>query len=184
VLPYFFEFSERDAKDLDETGQRLLNRSRIVGFATPDAAQAFHPRHAAGVSLPLPRLMDVSAANGHVNVLPDPDGALRHIELIIGLGDGLYPSMALETTRLALGLPRTRIRLAVDHSVQIGIGAAKGRLLGTLAKTLFGVAMLIVAVITAFPYPSRAAARPTAAAASAPTTSPATNPATSPAVER
>ena len=32
----------------------------------------------------------------------------------------------------------------MGHSMQIGVGAAKGRLLGTMLKTLFGVAILIV----------------------------------------
>jgi uncharacterized protein len=68
----------------------------------------------------------------------------------------------------------------MDHSVQIGIGAAKGRLLGTLLKTLFGVAMLIVAVVTAFPYPSRASS----GTVPTPATSPVMAPSTSPAVER
>jgi adenylate cyclase len=138
VLPYFFVFPPEEIKELDETGQRLFNRSRIVGFATPDAVQAFSPRHAAGVSLPLLRFMEASAANGHVNVYPDPDGALRHVELVIGLGDGLYPSLALETTRLALGLPRTRVRLAADHTVQIGPTAVPTDERGLLLLTYYG----------------------------------------------
>lgn len=39
----------------------------------------------------------------------------------------------------------------MDHSMQIGWGAAKGRLVGTLLKTMFGVAMLLVAMVAAWP---------------------------------
>ena len=39
----------------------------------------------------------------------------------------------------------------MGHSVQIGVGAAKGRLLGTLAKTLVGVVMLTVAALEVAP---------------------------------
>jgi adenylate cyclase len=120
VLPYFFVFPPHESMPLDDDAQRLLNRSRIVGFATPEAEQAIDPRHAAAVQLPLRRFITASAANGHVNVDPDADGALRRVELVIRLGDGLYPSMTLETARLALGLSRTRVRLTADHTVQLG----------------------------------------------------------------
>jgi uncharacterized protein YqgC (DUF456 family) len=39
----------------------------------------------------------------------------------------------------------------MGHSMRIGAGAAKGRFIGTMLKTLFGVAILIVAMVTAFP---------------------------------
>lgn len=37
------------------------------------------------------------------------------------------------------------------HSAQIGVGAAKGRFVGMLLKTLFGVVMLILALWVGFP---------------------------------
>ena len=75
----------------------------------------------------------------------------------------------------------------MDHSVQIGFGAAKGRLLGTLLKSLFGVAMLIVAAATAFPTGAmaRSPAIPLPASPStSPASAPATAPTTGPAVEK
>ena len=113
-LPYFFVFPRMRSRPLDDEGQRLLNRSRVVGFASADAEQAIQPRRADGVQLPLARFITASAANGHVNVHPDDDGALRRVELVIRLGDGLYPSLPLETARLALGLSRTRVRLTAE----------------------------------------------------------------------
>jgi adenylate cyclase len=138
VLPYFFVFPPEETKALDDDGRRLLNRSRIVGFAGPGSEQAFDARQAAGVLLPLPRFVAASAANGHVNVYPDPDGALRQVELVIRLGDGLYPSLALESARLALGLPRTRVRLAADHTVQLGTTAVPVNENGRLLLTYYG----------------------------------------------
>ena len=113
-------FPPYESPPLDEESQRLLNRSRVVGFATPEAEQAVDPRRAVSVQLPLSRFITASAGNGHVNVNPDADGALRRIELVIRFGDGLYPSLILETARLALGLSRTRVRLTADQGVQIG----------------------------------------------------------------
>ena len=78
----------------------------------------------------------------------------------------------------------------MDQAVQIGVGAAKGRFVGTVLKTLFGLAMLVVAMITAFPTgASRAQPQLPAPATSAtlpapPHTAPASLPETLPSVER
>jgi len=62
---------------------------------------------------------------------------------------------------------------AVDRSVQIGVGAAKGRFWGTIFKTLIGVIMFFVALVTAFPLElGKRAATPTTAPAPPPTTAP------------
>src|SRR5262249_5684189 len=82
----------------------------------------------------------VSAANGHVTVQPDTDGALRHVELVVRLGDGLYPALSLETARLALGLSRTRVRLAADHTVQVGSTVVPTDEDGPLLLTYYGPA--------------------------------------------
>ena len=39
LVPYFFVF-EHEVRPLDDEGQRLLNRSRVVGFTSADAEQA------------------------------------------------------------------------------------------------------------------------------------------------
>jgi adenylate cyclase len=140
VLPYFFVFPPHETMPLDDASQRLLNRSRVVGFTTPETERSIRAREAAAVQLPLPKFMTASAANGHVNVHPDPDGALRRIELVIRLGDGLYPSMALETVRLAQGLGRTRVRLAPDQTVHIGSTVVPTDEGGTLLLSYYGPA--------------------------------------------
>ncbi len=140
VLPYFFVFPPHELMPLDDEGQRLLNRSRIVGFASPEAEQSVDPRHAAGVQLPLPRFILASAGNGHVNVNPDADGALRRVELMIRLGEGLYPSLTLEAARLALGLSRTRVRVTADRGVQIGSTLVPTDESGVLLLSYYGPA--------------------------------------------
>ena len=140
VVPYFFIFPPHESRSLDDEAQRLLNRSRVVSFTTPDAEQSIQAREAATVQLPLPRFITASAANGHVNVRPDLDGALRHIELIIRMGDGLYPSLTLETARLALGLPRTRVRLTPNQEVQVGSTVIPTDDSGALLLTYYGKA--------------------------------------------
>ena len=65
----------------------------------------------------------------------------------------------------------------MGHSVQIGIGAAKGRLWGTLLKLSIGGVMLLIGAIIALPFGAAAPAAPVLAPASRPATSPATLPA-------
>jgi uncharacterized protein YqgC (DUF456 family) len=62
----------------------------------------------------------------------------------------------------------------VSHSMLVGIGAAKGTLIGIVLKLCVGVIILIVVACMALPF---------GRAATAPTTSPTTSPTTLPAVE-
>jgi uncharacterized protein len=64
------------------------------------------------------------------------------------------------------------------HSLQIGVGAAKGRFWGTMLKTLVGVILFFVALVTAFPVERKTGAAPAAAgpASTRPATAPATGP--------
>ncbi|CAN4267807.1 COG4252 Predicted transmembrane sensor domain [Methylophilaceae bacterium] len=41
------------------------------------------------------------AGNGAVNYIPDHDGVIRRVPLILGLGDQIYPSLVAETLRVA-----------------------------------------------------------------------------------
>jgi hypothetical protein len=43
------------------------------------------------------------------------------------------------------------IRRDVEHSLRVGLGAARGRFWGTMFKSAFGVAMLLVAMWAGFP---------------------------------
>jgi adenylate cyclase len=140
VVPYFFVFPPHESRPLDDDAQRLLNRSRVVSFSVPEAERSIHARQAAAVQLPLSRFVTASVGNGHVNVRPDVDGALRHVELVVRLGDGLYPSLTLETARLALGLPRTRIRFTADQEVQVGSTVIPIDETGALRLTYYGPA--------------------------------------------
>jgi hypothetical protein len=53
-----------------------------------------------------------------------------------------------------------------EHSFQIGVGAAKGRFWGTMLKTLVGVILFFVALVTAFPVAPKTRSAPAATAPS------------------
>lgn len=48
-----------------------------------------------GVAFAFPALGESALALGHINVHPEPDGALRRIPHVVRYKDGLYPSLAL-----------------------------------------------------------------------------------------
>ncbi|PYM63507.1 MAG: hypothetical protein DMD79_08460 [Candidatus Rokuibacteriota bacterium] len=142
VVPYFFVFeSAPAASPLDDAGRRFLNRSRIVAFQNPEAEHALSPTRAAGsVGLPLARFQAELAGSGHANALPDRDGVLRHTPLVVQFGDGLYPSVALETARLHLGLPRTRVQITADRRIMLGAKAVPVDERGWLLLSHYGAA--------------------------------------------
>ncbi|MGB7161328.1 MAG: DUF456 domain-containing protein [Tepidisphaeraceae bacterium] len=81
------------------------------------------------------------------------------------------------TIELAIG--RTH-----DDSMKIGIGAAKGRFVGIVAKLAFGIAMLFVALIAAFPTGGATAVILPLPATLPATTQSATEPATAPTTDQ
>jgi len=66
------------------------------------------------------------------------------------------------------------------HSAIVGVGAAKGRLMGTLAKTALGGVMMALTLWTALPLHGRAAATPAVINRPAPSTAPTTTLTTQP----
>jgi hypothetical protein len=69
----------------------------------------------------------------------------------------------------------------VSHSVRVGWGAAKGRFFGILAKTGFGLAILLITLVVAFPYGGKTRAATNPLFTPPPATVPATQPASRPA---
>lgn len=70
----------------------------------------------------LPPLDEFSeaAALGHVYSLPDRDGVLRWEELYVTFGDDCYPSLSLQTARVARGLPMKEMALYGGSKVRLG----------------------------------------------------------------
>ena len=100
---------------------------------------------------------------------------------IIGTIIGAVIGAGVGTFIVEMGIGRTR-----EESLQISIGAAKGRFWGIVSKTLIGLIMLVVSAITALPFGAAAAPAPagTPPPAAPPATQPATQPAMSLEVER
>ena len=118
--------------ELDRNGQDgslayTLNQNPVVLSSVPSTKSKNPPRQV-GVSIMRPEFVDrivqypgmisnIEALNaqaagvGIANTLPEIDGVNRRLPLVVSVNNILYPSMALETLRVAAGDPSFQIKL-------------------------------------------------------------------------
>ena len=65
---------------------------------------------ATGAICSLPELTAAAGAQGFLNAAPDSDGILRRVPLLVGLDDGIYPSLALATVAAMSGTTNVTLR--------------------------------------------------------------------------
>ena len=63
-----------------------------------------------GMLGPIPLLGENASGVGVVNTVPEIDGVIRRIPLIMKIGDNTYPAMAIEVLRVAVGAPSYQIK--------------------------------------------------------------------------
>jgi adenylate cyclase len=74
-----------------------------AGFATAgDNPLAFVP-HFPGAAVDLPALEAAAHGNGSFNDIPDTDGMIRRVPLLVAIDDKLYPSLSAEALRVGQG---------------------------------------------------------------------------------
>jgi len=108
VLGYKFLFGgfERSTADC------RLHPLSVLLRHPPGAAENALPFHeASGVVCNLRRLGQAAGASGFFDAVPDPDGRLRRLPLVIHYQDSLYPSLALATFLRARGLNQAMVTL-------------------------------------------------------------------------
>ncbi|WP_368647510.1 CHASE2 domain-containing protein [Castellaniella ginsengisoli] len=75
----------------------------------------------------LPQLIAAGAGSGFVVAIPDPDGVVRRMPMILRHGADVYPALSLEMARLALGAPWLRLEQAGRGDQQVATGILIGR---------------------------------------------------------
>jgi adenylate cyclase len=136
--------------DHDEVLAEALRRGRVVlGFAVrregpegPLPARPFrvvfsgesplpflHPF--AGAVAPLPLLERSAAGNGFMTFIPDADGVVRRMPLVVRLGEQAMPSLAAESLRVAQG----QANYTVKTEAQQGTGLREVRIGGIAVPT-------------------------------------------------
>lgn len=83
---------------------------------------SFLPRFAASVTN-LPGLQQAAAGQGAMTFIPDVDGIVRQVPLLLNLDGQPVPSLAAEALRLAAGAAHYTVRSAEDGVVDVRIGA-------------------------------------------------------------
>ena len=78
-----------------------------------------------GTVASLPALEAASHGNGSLNQVPEPDGILRRVPMVLRLGDRLYASLVTEALRVAQGASTTVIR-ASGAQATASFGAETG----------------------------------------------------------
>jgi adenylate cyclase len=63
-----------------------------------------------GMVGPLPELAGCAAGVGVINTAPEIDGVVRRVPLLMKIGDEVYPNMAVETIRVAVGDPSYQVK--------------------------------------------------------------------------
>ncbi|MGK2951501.1 MAG: CHASE2 domain-containing protein [Thiobacillus sp.] len=113
-------------------GHALMREGEPPGhFATPFRVINLGPSplpflHAfKGTLTPLPALQDATAGNGAITFIPDSDGVVRRVPLLLRMGDLAVPSLATEALRVGQGQRNIMVRTAEEagaglQSVRIG----------------------------------------------------------------
>jgi len=95
-----------------ENDVRPMVKARFV-FSTKGAEDRpadFMPSEYRGAVASLPVLQEAAAGNGCFSNIPDADGVIRRVPLLYKIGEELYPSLAGEALRLALGSPGYKVK--------------------------------------------------------------------------
>jgi len=98
--------------------QRRLRRLRYLSGASPQAAKPLPLHEGNAVQTNTPELSVAARAYGHLNLLPDRDGVVRWIPLVVRYQGDLYASFAVEVARTYLGEEEQAEVLIGRHRVQ------------------------------------------------------------------
>jgi adenylate cyclase len=63
-----------------------------------------------GMVGPIPKLADCTQGVGVINTAPEIDGVVRRVPLLMKIGEEVYPNMAIETIRVAVGDPSYQVK--------------------------------------------------------------------------
>jgi len=123
VLPILFSEEDRLGGDWDLAQALVQNGIVIAQVGTTQTNRNAVPRGVAKIGDPLPWLYEwpgmlgpipVLGDNvdgvGVVNTTPEIDGVVRRLPLLMRVGDEVYPSVALEVIRVAVGDPSYQVK--------------------------------------------------------------------------
>ena len=121
VLPILFSESDRMGYD-DDLADVLPYHIVIAQVGTNQTNKNSVPRGVAKINDPLPFLFEWGGMLGPIekfhnaagvgvsNTVPEVDGVVRRIPLLMKIGEDIYPAMAIEVIRVAVGAPSYQVK--------------------------------------------------------------------------
>jgi serine/threonine-protein kinase len=110
----------RGKPDLQLPNYVLLNALSTIHDRVQAQSQGLYPLTSVDAIPPIQSLGPLASAIGHLNVIPDVDGAIRSEALVIKHYDRFYPSIALLLAAKSLNLDNKDIRVNLAESVELG----------------------------------------------------------------
>ena len=123
VLPILFSEEDRLGGDMDLAQALVGNAVVIAQVGTTQTNKNAVPRGVAKIGDPMPWLFEWPGMLGPIELLglnadgvgvlntaPEIDGVTRRLPLIMRVGDETYPSLAIETIRVAVGDPSYQVK--------------------------------------------------------------------------
>ncbi|HSB78670.1 MAG TPA: CHASE2 domain-containing protein [Candidatus Methylomirabilis sp.] len=111
VTSYQFEFTNA-ASSGEHCQLHPLNAAFLRGSKSDEPPQVLT---GSGVICNVAPLSRAATSSGFLNVAPDSDGIFRRVPLIIRYKDLLYPSLALATAMLDLGIEQVGLEASAGH---------------------------------------------------------------------
>ena len=121
VLPILFSEPDRMGYD-DDLAEVLPYHIVIAQIGTNQINKNSVPRGVAKINDPLPFLFEwggmlgpipefhIASGVGVSNTIPEVDGVVRRIPLLMKIGEDIYPAMAIEVIRVAVGAPSYQVK--------------------------------------------------------------------------
>ena len=121
VLPILFSETDRMGYD-DDLAEVLPYHIVIAQVGTNQTNKNSVPRGVAKIGDPLPFLFEWGGMLGPIekfhnasgvgvsNTVPEVDGVVRRIPLLMKIGEDVYPAMAIEVIRVAVGAPSYQVK--------------------------------------------------------------------------
>ena len=134
VLPILFSEEDRLGGDMDLAQALVQNGIVIAQVGTTQTNRNAVPRGVAKIGDPLPWLFewpgmlgpipllgDNVDGVGVVNTTPEIDGVVRRLPLLMRVGDEVYPSVALEVIRVAVGDPSYQVKAGAGGVIALRV---------------------------------------------------------------
>jgi len=118
LLGMYFELGEAQGKPDNPLPDYVLKNNLIN--AQSNQGLAASPLSTWKVWAPIPQLGSVALGMGHLNSIPDVDGAVRSEPLVLGYYDEYYPSFSLMLAAKSLNLDVNDIQVDLGEGIRLG----------------------------------------------------------------